>query len=330
MSDVHLDPVEVRTPVVRGDISAKAHRLPPPDIDIIPLRLVAYDIDSYRMKKGWPQQVPEIDVRARSVISLEGLKAAYRLDPYSMETGADVRWIAHPDYYDQADLIWRAHQDTYGGFQWVTSPDYAPTLEEEYTYQAGNELLTRTCLNFDSGNRDHFWGNFGSTNVSGFTFGLVVSLRSPEGKSMGLLCPGQATPLLDEFDEPMESKNAALMLSGHTLTVSMDAGRDRDVIEIGGWMSKQAPLFIFMVVHPPGGEIYVAQGSRTQRVETFNAGEPGTFDLNYVLGRTNGSVLETADMAVFEVNFYANSLDRNEISNEVSTLSSIYGGSNTS
>lgn len=329
MSDIHLDPVEVITPAVRSNLSAKAHRLPPMDIDIVPLRLVAYDIDSYRIKKGWPEAVPSIDVRARCVVSLEGLKQTYRTDPEGMETNADVRWIANPDFYDQADLIWRPIQDKYG-FQWITSPDYAPELVEEYTYQAGNELITRTCLNFDSANRDHFWANFGSTSLPGFTFSLVASLRSPEGKNMGLLCPGLPTPLTDEFPEEMEPKTASLKLSGHTLTVGMDSGRDREVMEIGGWMSKQAPLFIFLVVQPPAGHIYVAQGALTQRVGTFDTGKTGEFNLNYVLGRGTGDLYETADMAVFETGFYASALTKSEVSQEVATFSSMYGGSNTS
>lgn len=332
MSDVHFDPGEVSTPYAWSSTTLKVKK-PPPMAAIKPLRLVAYDIDSYRMRRGWPEAVPELDIRARPVISIEGVHASDRMDPLSIVTAAEQRWVAGTDFYDPVQLSWRALQDAYG-WSWVTAPEYAPELVEDYTYQVGSELVTRSALNFASENHDHFWSDFSAQSAIGFTLGLVASFRSPELQDMGLFCPGMPTPAAAtewaEFPPDDVRKKVSFLIRGTQLGVVADDARIKLLGDISDGLAKQGPLYVFLSVHPPDGEVYVARGTRSIKVQSFKTGAPGQFPLSYALGRTTGDVYSTADMALFEASFYSSNLTMAQITSEVALLASVYGGSQTS
>jgi hypothetical protein len=178
-----------------------------------PLQTKAFEMDDYRMMQGWPVPIPDYDIHCHSLVTARGEVFGVRDDNLSIKTGALMRWVADPNYYDPVALRWEPLVDDTGGQSvWETSVDYAPVLIDDYTYRVNNERFVEYALNFDSDTRNHMWADFGTSigGSTGYTVIMVVSPNSVYGNDddvvyNGLWCPGGPTPVGDTFEEPIPS-----------------------------------------------------------------------------------------------------------------------------
>jgi hypothetical protein len=90
--------------VARG----RGNRIPPELLEapggLYPLKSAAFEVDEYRIMSGWPVPIPSCDIRIDCLVSAEGSVLSDRDIPTSLVTGADMRWVADVDFYDQISL----------------------------------------------------------------------------------------------------------------------------------------------------------------------------------------------------------------------------------
>lgn len=319
---------------VRGKIHAVPKSLENIPGGLYPLRMAYWQTDEYRIASGWPVPEPDFDIRARTLVSAEGEVLSYREQPRSITTNANARWIADEDTFDLTSEKWTPYQNEFP-LSWTTSPEYSPTFISDYEYQIDSELFLATALNFDSDSFEHMWTNLSEAlgGAAGYTVVMCMSLNSVYGNNQtvpysGLWCPGSATPAIGEaISETPDGGWVSLTLQGESLYLETDQSKRAKVLGISDLLATTAPVMIAMVVGRPYTTIYAGRGPSSMRRATVNIGsEVVALDGRVVLGRTNGDILHTADMALLDVGVYSDQLTPGEVKTEFSMLSSVYGG----
>lgn len=298
---------------------------------LIPMRIATFELDEYRMKNGWPTEIPPFDIRSPSLCSAAGEKLSYRPQPEEILTGAIQRWIADEDAFNVTDLAWRAVQRGLD-LEWRSSVEYMPTLITDYSYRINSERFVRKALNFDSDTRNHMWMDMTSViNPIGCTVIMVLNPNSSFGNDVsvpynGLWCFGRETPVGDTFTETTDDFVNVLMMGNfiflETESMAMTKGPG-----INDQLRSNSPMYLAMSLGRPTTSIYVGSGPSSMHRVSIPTGEnPVPLNTEVVLGRSTGDVLHTADMALFEVDLYAEVLTDAQIISEISNLSVVYGG----
>lgn len=333
---VDLRPVGVEVEVssrVRATDSAQALEEAPGGL--YPLMSRAFELDDYRTMAGWPVSVPKYDIKAYSMISATGEVLAAREDNTAIRTGALLRWIADSSSYDETSLLWTPHQDGTGqNPRWATSAEFAPTLINNYEYRVKNEVFRHSALNFDSDTRNHMWIDF-STSIGGsggYTVIMVISPNSTYGNNVdvpynGIWCPGGETPAGETFAEPLPTNYMGVTMQGRYLWLETESTSRARGIAIDPELNTNAPMYLAMVFSRPEFKFYAATGPANVRIESLPSGSiSNPLNDSVVLGRSTGDILHTADMALLDLNIYANRLTGEEIMAEFAVLSRSYGG----
>lgn len=300
---------------------------------LFPLRMALWETDEYRLASGWPVSVPELDIRARSLVSCEGEVLGYRESPRGITTGAMVRWIADDDLYSDIDLRWHpvyADQPVV----WESAADYSPTYINDFEYKYGHEVLYKDAINFDSDSYEHMWTNLSTAlgGATGYTMLMVASLNSVYGDRdlpyTGIWCPGQPTPGIGtQISETPDGGWVSLTLQGTALYLETDQSPRVKALDIAHLVASTAPLMIAMVVGRPYTTLYAGRGPTAISKASLNVGaQQVALDGNVLLGRTNGDILHTADMALMDLGIYPDRLTPSEVVNEFSLLAGVYGG----
>lgn len=300
--------------------------------NLYPIALAAYSMDEYRLLAGWPTSLPPFDVHAETAISSEGEILSYRENPSHVEINALARWIAdEDDTFDLTALTWTPYQPSYD-VVWTTSVDYAPTYVTEYEYRVGQESFLASVINLDSDSQQHFWANINPLigGGSGYSVVMVVNLHSVYGDTdhpfVGIWCPGGSTPDADTFVED-PGNYMSVTLRGHSLFLGTEQTAPTRVLPISDLLSEPTPFYLAMCFGRPNATIYAGAGVAALRSGTVYTGNEITpLSGNVVLGRSNGTRLNTADMGVLEVAVYSHQLSTEEVGAEVSKLAAIYGG----
>lgn len=322
-------------------ISADAQMMAEPPLaatapgGLYPLQTRSFEMDEYRIMAGWPVEVPKYDIQCRTMISASGETFSNRDDPTSVETSALIRWVADATLYDETALLWRPLVDNTGVRSfWQTSVEYAPVLIHDYEYRVKDERFIVTALNFDSDTKNHMWADFAATigGSTGYTVLMVMSPNSAYGNNVdvpynGLWCPGGPTPEGNTFAEDPGPAWNAVTMQGSYLYYATESREPTRAISITPQLNSNAPMYLAMVFGYPESTFYVGEGPESIRVQTIPTGT----DLNgvangVVLGRSNGDVLHTADMALLDLSVYADRLTADEVQNEFAALSRAYGG----
>lgn len=300
---------------------------------LYPIRMALWQTDDYRMQNGWPVAVPPCDIRARSLVSGSGDVLADRDDIRGLRTGAVARWVADDELFDATSLSW-IPVHTSVDLALDTAADYAPTLITDYEYSVDGEVFSVEALNFDADSYEHMWCNLNQAlgGASGYSMIMVTSLNSVFGNSdnpyAGLWCPGKPTPAPGQpLDDAVEGGWVSLTLQGDGLYLETDQSRRARAISITGLLAQTAPMMIALVVGRPYTTIYVASGPSSIRSARLNVGsEPVALAGNVLVGRSPGDILHTADMALMDLNLYGGLLTADEVKEEFTLLSSVYGG----
>lgn len=301
---------------------------------LFPMHTINYNVDEWRIKNGWPVAVPSYEIRSSTMLDITGEVLAIREPNTAVQTNALMRWIPDPTYYDETSLRWNPfYNGTESDISWYTSVDYAPVLVEDYEYRVGDERFTAQALNFDSDTRNHMWADFTASigGSPGYTVIMVMSPNSVYGNAdspyNGIWYPGGPTPVGDTFtEEPGEYWQGLSVQGRYFYTESESKPRTR-VRSISTELETNAPAYVAIVFARPETTIYVGPGPASIRQGTGQVGNRGTMSSQVVLGRTTGDVLHTADMALLDLNIYANRLSPGEIADEFAILSACYGGS---
>ncbi len=305
---------------------AKGRRIPPKLRNIpgglFPLMSAAFQVDEYRMMSGWPVPVPDCDIEIKCLVSAEGAVLGNRDAPTSLITGADMRWVADNNYYDQTSFLWAPIQGSVS--PWTTTAGYAPTLFTDYDYTIGDErFLDMTVLNFDSNTHDFMWNNLDQVmgGVMGYTVIMVLSPNSMYGNDdsvadNALWGPDSISGAWSQFTV----KNQALYLTTEEIPAQKGVG-------FGSASHNTAPTYLALVVNRPQTTMYAASGPSNVLSKSLVAGaaaEP--LSTRFWLG--NGPYLDSAtmDMALFDLGIYGNPLTKDQVVTEFSSLSTIYGG----
>jgi hypothetical protein len=301
-----------------------------------PLQTKAFEMDDYRMMQGWPVPIPDYDIHCHSLVTARGEVFGVRDDNLSIKTGALMRWVADPNYYDPVALRWEPLVDDTGGQSvWETSVDYAPVLIDDYTYRVNNERFVEYALNFDSDTRNHMWADFGTSigGSTGYTVIMVVSPNSVYGNDddvvyNGLWCPGGPTPVGDTFEEPIPSIGwTALTFQGGWLYFQNHGKPRARAVPIQQEINSSAPMYLACCISPIESTFYVGFGPGRIRSASLPSGQnQDPLNDGIVLGRTNGDVLHTADMALFDLGIYGERLTPGRVREEFAILSRSYGG----
>jgi len=298
---------------------------------LVPLRIAIFEIDQYRMRNGWPAPIPPMDIQAKTLCSGDGEHLADRPDPYQVVTNALMRWIVDPDYVDYTDLAWRAIQRG-TDLEWRSSVEYMPSYIADYTYRFNSEVFTLPALNFDSDTRNHMWMDMHNImNPTGYTVIMVMSPNSAYGRDVdvpynGIWCYGEATPPGDTFSEPSSSfMNVTTM--GNFVYLETDQTEVSRGPGIHDQLNSNSPMYLVMSFNRPNAALYAGSGpSSMHKVIVPTGTTVNPLSPSVVLGRSTGDVLHTADMAVFEIDMYADVLTDQQVITEISKLSRAYGG----
>ena len=308
---------------------------------IYPVRSQVVQLDPYRVKSGWPQQVPLVDVRSHSMISCAGISLANRPEPGDITTNADVRWCCQPGTYDEITHVWRPISGIYSHYRWLSSEDFAPTYMEDFQYIIGKELFRRQVLNFDASTSEHMWSDFpgGLTNTTGYTVIMVVWLNSALGNTngrlfSGLWAPGEEVPMSFDQLDPSTWQWDESSQTGYSLMLQRDVGLVVDTesrvgtqgLNVDQLISSARPAYIAVTFARPYSTIWASMGpGKTREFTIFTGTDVVPQEFNIVLGRSNGSLFSAADMALFDIGIYGDLLTSEQIESEISVLSQVYG-----
>jgi len=318
-------------PIKMGRTEAKliargrAYTIPPALQDVpgglYPMYSSAFEVDEYRIQKGWPVPVPDGDVRIDCLVSAEGVVLGNRNAPTSLITDATMRWIADTNYYDVTSLRWAPIQS--GASPWETSADHAPTLVTDYEYRVGSERFTNmTALNFDSNTLDYMWINLSLImgGTSGYTVIMVMCPNSVYGNDPGVKTNALWGPESASGDWVMFSiKNQAVY-------VSTDSAPEQKGVAIGDQLSSTAPSYLAMVVSKPQTTMYSTSGNGQILSQAITLGAtPEPLNTRFWLGYAPFAGMGTVDMALMDLGIYGTLLSRSQVASEFAKLSQVYG-----
>lgn len=299
---------------------------------VVPYNSAHYRLPEWRMRNGWPVEVPKFDVRAVAITSCAGEQTSYRPHPAQITTDASMRWIASSTTFDETTLRWHPSVG-HPGWTWNTSAEHSPSLVSAYSYRVGREILLRSGLNFSSTSCDHLWSAFSGSmsSMTGFSLIFVVSMSASSSKTVPtystLIAPGHPTePGPDEWSEEVSGSSFALQLRGNTIFASADQADFRSIFSVAPMLERTAPGYVGITVDYPWLSIYAGTSSGSLLYTRIDiSDEPNA--LNWVIGRSTGSLRHGADMTLFEVGLYTDPLTKAQMVAQVATLAGSYGSS---
>lgn len=291
---------------------------------LYPLQTRAYEMDDYRVRLGWPVSPPMHDIRATSLVSCTGETFSTRDDNTAVRTGAVLRWVADSTTYNEVGLRWDPIQDATGGHPYWTAPvDNLPVLINDYEYRVKDERFKMSALNFDSDTANYLTADFTSTlgGATGYTVIMVMSPNSVYGNDVsvpynGLWCPVEESGTW-----------SSVTIQGGYLWLETESDDRKSAIAITPELNSNAPLYLAIVFGRPETVFYAGTGPDEMRVKSVvTYDNVGLMSNEVFLGRSEEDLLHTADMALFDLNLYADRLTASEIKNEFSLLARAYGG----
>lgn len=296
-----------------------------------PFRRIGVTLGDYRVRRGWPVEPPRIDVKIESHVSVTGIIVQERPGPLDLQTGATIRWVADPDYFDAITGEWSAVTGAEYGFLWRSLPQFQPTLVPDVPYYVGKELFRADGISFNADARQHMFANLGAMGGStGYTILAAMVLNSSYGtnaqrEKVGLWAPGGAPIDLDEDWEETETGPEVLIENG-MLTVRPQLTGGGQGLATRDANGASRVVYIAAVVGHPLSTVYVSFGPSHIDYQSLYMGEAAEPSRNVALGRSKGSLAHTADMTIMDLNVYAEPLTFNEMKEKIAILSQTYGG----
>lgn len=304
----------------------RATWIPPEVLDVpgglYPLMSAAFEVDEYRIKDGWPVPVPDLDIRIDCLVSAEGAVLGNRDEPTALVTGADMRWVADTNFFDQITGQWTPIQSNVS--PWKSTPATMPSLITDYEYRFGDErFVGMTALNFDSDTADCMTNDLSLSmgGTMGYTLIMVMSPNSIYGND--------PTVYENALWGPQTTDGNWVMFTvrGQEVWMTTEEEQPQMGVAIGNALASTAPCYVAMVVNRPTTTLYAAVGPAQILSKSLAAGAaPEPLSTRFWLGNAPFPQTATVDMALLDLGIYGNPLTAAEVATEFSELSKVYGG----
>lgn len=290
------DPINVRPTSVNNLGKRPADRVIDPEVKAWPAR--SFVPESAPLYKGFPRK-SKIEVKATAMVSTQGLYFdGDRLDPFAVEMGSDVRFIASESEWDDLTLKWSPYVSSQIDWFWEGVIGDEPILND-YQYQIGKEVFNQQVLSFDSAFLNSSF-NDDADDAASYTVGMAIAPRE------------QTIQLFSQT-----SSGLNIMLDRGRMVCSW-RGQTRDL----GYPYRAAInnfVFVLVSVDASAATFYIAWSpSKTFSLQIRDS-NINVSDMIFTIGAT-GSEFDLA-----EWNLWARPLTKDEINEAVADLTSIYG-----
>lgn len=296
--------------------------VPPP---VLLERYVGFDLQDYIVDAGVAIDLPSLAVFVETDVGLGAFSYDDQVpDPISIDTKADVRWLALADNY-VAGSDWLPYAGD-ASIRWQTSLETSPYLDPDYSYDRFGQLVYRPAMVFDSGS----WFKLSPVgwSITEVTIAMVAVLHGGFGGYYGIMesqvdVPAATSDGVDDDPANQQPLPADIGLRYRHGVIEVWAGSK--VVEHRTSSTQARPVILVLTLSPTGGKLMVLDTTRSSR--TFSTNNISSFDLNIFLGRTGASADQetNAVMDVLEMNYFSRSLDFAEIEELVTSLDACYG-----
>jgi len=282
--------------------------------DIVDLEHIGYDVESYFIVDGLPVADTQLGIAATCVVESGDLagEGAYPF-PFTVDTGADARWLALDGTFPDGQL-WAPYSGS-AGIR-LDADGTSPVMVDDYEYLLGKQFANGPAFVMSDG--DYFFTDelrWGATSV---TVAIVAVLDFPMLDSYGLLetyPPDSVDP-----DRPFVSLRYTRAGAVQTHILGLQAVRQTasQAVRTG------QPVIAALQVIPDSFDVNVVIVDRTLTSWTTKLTGPHPYDARMLVGRSPGIELGTAEMALLEVDYWTD-LDYPAMLAKVNVLDRLYG-----
>lgn len=298
MSPTPLHPQPIPLPTIVKTVVNRRPAEKIVDTNVRPWPVRAFRPEDAPLYRGFPLK-SKIPITATTLVSSQGQYfSGDRPDPYSVDLGSTVRFIASDTDWDNIGLIWYPYVSGQIDWKWLGASGTQPILND-YTYQVGREVFNQVVLSFDDQQLD---SQFNSDLDDALAFTLALALVPRE----------DLTPVITA---PSSGLNMNIFPGGMNCSWR---GQTRQIQHpFRGVLNNFA--FLIVSVSPPIADFYLAWNPAKVFTTQINSGSTATSDMIFTLG----GVGSTFDLA--EWNLWDSALDRSDVIAAIGDLTSIYG-----
>lgn len=284
------------------------------------LRQMSFDLGAWHVENGWP--TPGAGP-ARPVVGYDITPDVVTFPaPSAVTTNADVRWIGQdfvspnwPSFSGSISASWLGTGTSISNYRYITN---------EITYSVPGVRL-------DPDAADYLTANL--TALTGTTYTLILvfkpypgdteSAESDDETTYGLWAP--ATAATGQPELRIKNDKIYIKQSSELSAVAMTkpSGTQRT---FSYYLRRQQPTYLVFTAGPERFFVYTGTGPSTlERWRQYDVHDLAkTYDFR--LGSYAADITHTANITVFDVNFYNQALTSAQIVAEVQLLSAAYGG----
>lgn len=293
-----------------------------PNAPAIELRYSAFDMETPLLEDGVATDTPANGALARSTAGVGVFEYSERLtDPAALVTGATARWLALPNTY-LPGVSWVPYEGS-AAYQWLTSPQNAPVLDNDYVYSRDREEIYRQAMIFDSS----AWMTLSTDAYSpNSTLIAVAVLGAGAGREYSILESDAPEPIADPNDPnapPLPPGYFGFGMRYSHGTVNLWSGGTILSHEAGDTFAR--PVILAMSLDPAQGKLTVADRNRSTR--TFSTQGFGLDQVTLFLGRSGEGADKTTNavMELLEVSYFDRALSFSELEAVITELDAAYG-----
>ena len=311
------------------------------DYRIYPLRAMRFEVPDYVVYDGIPSTTPLALCRVRTATTCNG-KLISDKSPEEISLNSTRRWLASAGL---SSTTWAPLGASVGeSYYWSTSADYVPEqIVRTWSERVSGyyRTMTRTALSFPVGESRHFWSTFPVDYISEFTMTIVVDPYETSG-TYTILDTGTATPLeaslsgdqsLNGFSESSENRTYFRAVGAKTgTTIELQAAGAAVLRTATMDIGSQWPVVVAIVGRKDSFDFYTwghngatpsrASGSVNPVKTVTRTSSP--YSARFLLGRPNGTISNSANMALFEIAWWETALSDNDVIAAMSKLRAAY------
>lgn len=284
-----------------------------------PFDVVTITADDAPLFRGYPTNAP-LWARVTPSLSSDGtIISSQRLRPLEIVTGADQRWVADADYWDDLTGTWRAVVNKFNYSILADDVNSAPTLVTT-SQTLGNELITRTSFRISGGNKFLCYFNRGLDSLSAFTISMVIAPNAAPG----------SYPILDYWfnvgaGTPATGDRFAWWLNDR---LDFYYGNNGGSVDQIASLSKMRPLVITSTVDNGVCRTYVGYSPRhnfSTMIKTKMSSRSQW--LRFQVGGSYQTLTENqyADFNIYEMNLWTKALTNDQVTALHGDFYSTYG-----
>ena len=290
----------------------------PPAYEAVPLRRVSFTLGDWHVESGWP--VPGAgDPREVVAYDITPDVVTYP-QPEEIETNADGRWIG----------------SGFTGSSWPAFSGYGTwsgtgTKIDNYKYISDEISYSVPGVRLDPDEQDYLTADL--TAISGDTYSVIMVFKpypsdsdadeSDDDATYGLWAP--ATPGTGQPELRVKNDKIFMKQSSELAPKEMwkPSGTQRSFTY---YLRRQSPTYLAFMAGPERFFVYLGTGPSTMERYRLHDVRDLAKIFNFRLGSYATDTTHTANVTLFDVNFYNQGLTATQMLAEVELLSAAYGG----